>query len=183
MDKKEFITGDFVYHDQQNGKDVLAIVSRFVSPPDSIREIRHIVYVEGDFAGNSYMVDINDLRYAPPLSPRDGYIQADVYQTEALKTANQKGFHSRRMFNFFLGLMGELGEVAEWIKKSEFHEIPQDREKLKKELGDVLWYYVVLVNLLGFRLSEIMEANIEKLAARYPNGFQSGGGNRDESAD
>lgn len=72
-----------------------------------------------------------------------------------------------------IGLAGEAGEVAEHIKKGVFHQHGIDSEKLSKEIGDVLWYAAALCTTLGLDLSEIMQANIEKLKHRYPNGYSS----------
>ena len=71
-----------------------------------------------------------------------------------------------------LGLVGEAGEVAETVKKGILHQHGLDREKLTKELGDVCWYIAALCTNLGVDLGEVMEANIEKLRTRYPNGFK-----------
>ncbi len=72
-----------------------------------------------------------------------------------------------------LGLVGEAGEVAEHIKKAIFHRHKLDREKLKKELGDVLWYAAALCTNLDLTMEEVMASNIEKLKQRYPDGFSS----------
>lgn len=72
-----------------------------------------------------------------------------------------------------LGLAGEAGEVAEHVKKAVFHQHNLDREKLKKEVGDVLWYAAAVCTNLDLTLEEVMEANIEKLQQRYPDGFSS----------
>ena len=71
------------------------------------------------------------------------------------------------------GLVGEAGEVAELVKKGIFHQQGIDPQKMKKELGDVLWYLSALAKQFGFTLEEIMEHNIEKLIARYPDGFEA----------
>jgi NTP pyrophosphatase (non-canonical NTP hydrolase) len=70
-----------------------------------------------------------------------------------------------------LGLAGESGEVIDQIKKHLFqgHEINQ--EKMLDELGDVLWYYMLILKAMGFTLQEVMGCNIEKLRRRYPSGF------------
>jgi len=70
-----------------------------------------------------------------------------------------------------IGLAGEAGEVAELAKKGIFHQHGIDREKLKKELGDCLWYIAALCTKLGLDMAEVMAANIEKLMVRYPNGY------------
>jgi NTP pyrophosphatase (non-canonical NTP hydrolase) len=72
-----------------------------------------------------------------------------------------------------LGLAGEAGEVADLVKKGILHQHGLDRDGLKKELGDVLWYAAALCTRLGVDLSEVMQANIDKLLARYPEGFSS----------
>ena len=72
-----------------------------------------------------------------------------------------------------VGLGGEAGEVLEQIKKGIFHQHGLDDEKLKKEIGDCLWYLAGLCTTRGYDLGEIMQANIDKLLVRYSNGFNS----------
>ncbi len=73
-----------------------------------------------------------------------------------------------------VGLTGESGEIAELVKKHIFHGHPIDKEKFVKELGDVLWYLNYLtVRCADLTLLDVMRANIQKLAARYPEGFFS----------
>jgi NTP pyrophosphatase (non-canonical NTP hydrolase) len=72
-----------------------------------------------------------------------------------------------------VGLAGEAGEVADLIKKGVFHRHGIDAPRLEEELGDTLWYIAALCNTLGLDLSTIMQANIDKLKIRYPNGFSS----------
>ena len=72
-----------------------------------------------------------------------------------------------------IGLTGEAGEVADEIKKGVFHQHGIDVEKIKKEVGDVLWYAAALCTTLGLDMSEIMQQNVDKLLLRYPNGYNS----------
>jgi NTP pyrophosphatase (non-canonical NTP hydrolase) len=72
-----------------------------------------------------------------------------------------------------IGLAGEAGEVAELVKKGVFHRHGLDQARLANELGDVLWYAAGLCTVLGLDLGEVMQANIDKLRRRYPNGFSS----------
>lgn len=72
--------------------------------------------------------------------------------------------------NLIYGIIGELGEVIEPIKKSERpgdRAQPYNREKLKLEFGDVYWYLTRLVHEHGFDLDEILKLNIEKLNKRH----------------
>src|SRR6188768_1862420 len=72
-----------------------------------------------------------------------------------------------------IGLAGEAGEVAELAKKQIFHHHGLDPEMWKKELGDVLWYVAAICTKLGFTMEEVMDLNIEKLRARFPDGYEA----------
>jgi NTP pyrophosphatase (non-canonical NTP hydrolase) len=73
--------------------------------------------------------------------------------------------------NFAMGLAGEAGEVADLIKKVIFHGHELDKEKLEKELGDVLWYLSQVARSAGLGLEKVADTNVRKLMKRYPNGF------------
>lgn len=75
------------------------------------------------------------------------------------------------VLNACLGLSGETGELNDMIKKWVFHEKEIDIEHLKKEIGDVCWYIAMLCEAMNFSLDEILQMNIAKLKARYPEGF------------
>lgn len=72
-----------------------------------------------------------------------------------------------------LGLIGESAEFSELIKKGIFYngEIIKIDEA-KRELGDVIFYLFWAMDILGFDFEEILEENIDKLKARYPDKFQ-----------
>lgn len=95
---------------------------------------------------------------------------ANEYQKLALKTENGMIKDYPRIMNGALGLAGEAGECADMVKKHFFHGHPFDVEHFKKELGDVTWYVAICADIIGCTFEEILEMNIAKLAARYPNG-------------
>lgn len=97
----------------------------------------------------------------------------DVYQAHATRTQNRSLDYSTQIATLGLGIAGEAGEVADLLKKHLGHGHDLDRDKLKAELGDVLWYVACLADRLGIRLSEVADANVEKLKRRYPYGFDS----------
>lgn len=70
-----------------------------------------------------------------------------------------------------IGLAGEAGEVADYLKKGIFHRHGYDADVVREELGDLLWYVAGLCTQLGFSLEDVMQGNIDKLKARYPGGF------------
>lgn len=75
------------------------------------------------------------------------------------------------IFNACLGLSGEVGEFNDMIKKWVFHEKNLDMEHAKKEAGDILWCVAMLCESFGWNMEEIMQMNVDKLIARYPEGF------------
>lgn len=85
--------------------------------------------------------------------------------------SNKKSVDIGGIFNACLGLSGEVGEFNDMIKKWVFHEKNLDMEHAKKEAGDILWYVVMLCESFGWNMEEIMQMNVDKLKARYPEGF------------
>ena len=75
------------------------------------------------------------------------------------------------ILNACLGLSGEVGEFNDMIKKWIFHEKWLDIEHAKKEAGDICWCLAMLCESFGWNLDEIMQMNVDKLKARYPEGF------------
>ena len=100
------------------------------------------------------------------------------FQQECKRTANPNMTYSQAAMNWALGIAGEAGEYCELIKKSEFHGKMLNKDHAKKELGDILYYVAAAATNLGIDLSSVAQANVDKLRARYPNGFVEGGGNR-----
>jgi NTP pyrophosphatase (non-canonical NTP hydrolase) len=103
-------------------------------------------------------------------------MKADEYQYRAARTLIRKPdfeINDAEVMVVWnaIGLAGEAGEVAELVKKGVFHQQGIDVEKLKKELGDVLWYVAAICTKTGLSMSDVMDGNIKKLLARFPNGY------------
>ena len=72
-----------------------------------------------------------------------------------------------------LGMGAEAGEFMEIVKKMLFQEKPLTEENLfhmKRELGDVMWYWANACNALDLDPNEVIAENVRKLEARYPGG-------------
>ena len=106
----------------------------------------------------------------------------EQYQRQARQTAKYPVIGNPVIYPA-LGLASEAGEVAGKIKKN-FRDragaIDQtDRDALKSELGDVLWYLAQVATELGLSLDDIAEYNIAKLLDRQSRGkIQGDGDNR-----
>ena len=96
------------------------------------------------------------------------------YQTAALRTAQtDKLTANELLLNAALGLCGESGEVADLLKKYHFQGHNLDFDHVAKELGDVAWYLAVGAYAIGYNLETILQMNVDKLKARYPDGFST----------
>nr|MBQ8245006.1 nucleoside triphosphate pyrophosphohydrolase family protein [Oscillospiraceae bacterium] len=95
------------------------------------------------------------------------------YQTLAMTTLNPELDRKDVLINGVMGLCGESGEAIDIVKKwlAQGHDL--DREKLAKELGDIAWYLAETAYALELPLEEILQANLDKLKKRYPEGFSS----------
>lgn len=87
------------------------------------------------------------------------------------------------VLNACLGLAGEVGELNDMIKKWVFHEKELDETHLKKELGDVMWYVAMMCQSMGWELDDVLQMNIDKLIARYPEGFDVNRANHRQEGD
>jgi NTP pyrophosphatase (non-canonical NTP hydrolase) len=75
--------------------------------------------------------------------------------------------------HMIIGICGEAGELADNIKRATIYEKEWDRKNAVEELGDLEFYMAGLRQMTGISRRETLEANVEKLRARYPLGEYS----------
>lgn len=100
-------------------------------------------------------------------------MNADIYQHIALETANTELTSLQQLDNGLKGLNGEAGEAIDHLKKHQYQGHELNPDYMIKELGDILWYCAITAHALDIKLSDVMKLNVEKLRARYPDGFSS----------
>lgn len=93
------------------------------------------------------------------------------YQKLAMRTLNPKIPKDEVLINGVMGLCGESGEVIDLVKKHLYQGHELDKEKISKELGDVMWYVAEICEALNISLDEVMQGNIDKLQKRFKDGF------------
>ena len=93
------------------------------------------------------------------------------YQVLAMRTKAPNAKGKKWLSEALMGLAGECGEAIDILKKHLYQGHELDRKHLISERGDVAWYLAAAADALHINLSDIFDANIEKLRKRYPNGF------------
>ena len=99
-------------------------------------------------------------------------MQMNEYQALAARTINHKLDSLQMSFHALHGMVGEIGEIHSLYQKTyQGHEMKAGH--VKKELGDLLWFIAEYCTALGWDLEDVARDNIDKLMARYPEGFDA----------
>ena len=100
-------------------------------------------------------------------------MDANEYQKRAMTTLNPAFEKKDVLINSVMGLCGESGEAIDIVKKWLAQGHTLDKEHLAKELGDIAWYLAEAATALDLSLGDILQANLDKLERRYPDGFET----------
>lgn len=98
---------------------------------------------------------------------------ANEYQSRAMRTLNPALNERDVLINGVMGLCGEAGEAIDLVKKHLAQGHPLEKERLAKELGDIAWYLAETATAIGYDLDTVLLMNLDKLQARYADGFET----------
>lgn len=118
-------------------------------------------------------IDLNKYQdfVAAVTSAESNYCGQFISQLQYLKTNSDVNFSL--LLTAVIGLSAETGEFAEIPKKILFQGKPLNEESLfhmKRELGDIMWYWVNACRALNLDPNDVIAENVNKLKARYPGG-------------
>lgn len=99
-------------------------------------------------------------------------MELDYYQTQA----ENSRLPTVDLEYLLMGFVGEVGEVYSLLAKNIRDETDFEPEKIKKELGDCLWFIATICNDFGLSLDDVAKANLDKLLSRKIRGTISGSG-------
>ena len=86
---------------------------------------------------------------------------------------NDAGVNPALLLTASIGMASEGGEFSEIVKKCTFQGKPMDADTvfhMKRELGDIMWYWVNACRALKLDPNEVVAENVRKLESRYPGG-------------
>ena len=102
-------------------------------------------------------------------------IELDALKESFDQIEKNSGIKTPRLLTAALGLGSETGEFVEIVKKMFLQGKPPSDDNIfhmKRELGDIMWYWVTACAALGLDPYEVISENQEKLAARYGEKFE-----------
>lgn len=94
-----------------------------------------------------------------------------IFTANAVRLLVKPETRIEKMVHCAVGVAGEAGELLDAVKKTWIYNKPLDSTNILEESGDCLFYIARLLQLNGFTLQEAMQANLEKLRKRYPEGY------------
>ena len=107
----------------------------------------------------------------------EGVTSQQSNETESLcnqlQSLEQQGVNMALLLTGSIGIASEGGEFSEIVKKCIFQGKPLDADTqfhIKRELGDIMWYWINSCRALGLDPNDVIEENVNKLKARYPGG-------------
>jgi NTP pyrophosphatase (non-canonical NTP hydrolase) len=100
------------------------------------------------------------------------FISMDIktYLSASERTLIDKG-HDMNLLHAAMGISTESGELMDAFKRKLFYGKPLDVVNVKEEIGDIMWYVAILLRELDLDFHELLQLNINKLTARFPEKF------------
>ena len=97
-------------------------------------------------------------------------MELNEYQELASRTINNDLCEKEIEMHALHGMIGEIGELHSIYQKVYQGHI-FNKEHAIKELGDLMWFIAEYCTAIGINLNDVGTVNINKLKARYPEGF------------
>ena len=96
-----------------------------------------------------------------------------VLNNKLIDLEKESGVNLALLMTGAIGMASEGGEFSEIVKKCIFQGKPLNDDTVfhfKRELGDIMWYWINACRALDLDPNEVVAENVKKLEARYPGG-------------
>ena len=119
-------------------------------------------------------VDLNKYKeFVEQVTSKESNQLSEMFYRAKDIEANNSNVNIALLLTGAIGIASEGGEFSEIVKKCIFQGKPMDDETIfhcKRELGDIMWYWITSCRALGLDPNEVIEENVNKLKSRYPDG-------------
>ena len=105
----------------------------------------------------------------------DPSLELEALSESFNKIEENSSIKTPRLLTAALGLGSETGEFVEIVKKMFLQGKPPSDDNvfhMKRELGDIIWYWVTACAALDLDPFEVISENQKKLEARYGEQFE-----------
>jgi NTP pyrophosphatase (non-canonical NTP hydrolase) len=150
-----------------NGKRIANSGSKWVNSKDCVKKEKGVRLVKLDV----YHPTQRTRESKHTIKKENGKMRLNEFQELSKRTAPKpvsvvgKPIYTRdSIVNYIMGLSGETGEFIDQVKKEWYHGNPKDQESKKKELGDILHYWVILCDMFGFTAEEVATGKFVEIA-------------------
>jgi NTP pyrophosphatase (non-canonical NTP hydrolase) len=104
------------------------------------------------------------------LHPNAIAMNIEQYKSDSARTLIDKGY-DMNLLHAAMGIGTEAGELLDAFKRKIFYGKELDVVNVKEEIGDIMWYIAILLRELDLDFEDILQLNIDKLRARFPDKF------------
>jgi NTP pyrophosphatase (non-canonical NTP hydrolase) len=121
----------------------------------------------------THQIDLNKYAEFVLAVCSDQSKNSEAFVEHVRKLHNNSNVNVSLLLTAGIGLASEGGEFNEIVKKIFFQGKPLNEENIyhmKRELGDIMWYWMNACNALSIDPNEVIAENVRKLEARYPGG-------------
>ena len=119
-------------------------------------------------------VDLNKYKdFVEQVTSKESNQLSEMFYRAKDIEANNSNVNVALLLTGAIGIASEGGEFSEIVKKCVFQGKPMDDETVfhcKRELGDIMWYWINSCRALDLDPNEVVAENVNKLKARYPGG-------------
>jgi NTP pyrophosphatase (non-canonical NTP hydrolase) len=98
-------------------------------------------------------------------------MEINEYQKKASRTLKRMNDEQQDLEHMFYGEISEVGEAVSMLKAHYVYGKEFDMTNMIEELGDIAWFWAGACTILGIDANDVLEKNIDKLRARYPEKF------------
>ena len=119
-------------------------------------------------------VDLNKYKdFVREVTSNESLSSMQMYNRIREIETNESKVNMAQLMTGAIGISAEGGEFMEIVKKCVFQGKPMDEDTqfhAKRELGDIMWYWMNSCTALGIDPNDVIAENVNKLKKRYPGG-------------
>lgn len=136
----------------------------------SKKENTHLYKMPPHLAHTLFKTQLNSQILFADIVLKTTNMKIEEYLGASERTLIDKG-HDLNLLHAAMGISTEAGELMDAFKRKIFYGKDLDVVNVKEEIGDLMWYVAILLRELDLNFEDVLQVNIDKLKARFPDKF------------